>query len=167
MENEMFYPDKSFIDSLSAGEKFIFVKVICGLVAIDRQVTREELLYLKELALKYDITADCAEDGYTAVKLAESKHYDLIFMDQMMPGIDGPETMRMMRDCDLVDGSTKIVLLTANAIVGVKEAAIADGFDAYLAKPVDINELESTMLSLIPDELIKITDKKYDTGAVL
>ena len=54
----MFYPDKSFIDTLTAGEKFIFVKIICGVVAVDRQVTREELLYLKELALKFGVSAD-------------------------------------------------------------------------------------------------------------
>ena len=64
----MFYPDKNFINTLSAGEKFIFVKIICGLVAADRQVTREELLYLKELALKYDVESESIS---TMIKTAD------------------------------------------------------------------------------------------------
>ena len=51
----MFYPDKNFINTLSSGERFIFVKIICGLVAADRQVTREELIFLKEMALKFEV----------------------------------------------------------------------------------------------------------------
>lgn len=64
----MFYPDKNFINTLTAGERFIFVKVICGLVAADRKVTREELLYLKELALKFDVEA---ENITTMIKTAD------------------------------------------------------------------------------------------------
>lgn len=51
----MFYPDKKFVETLSEAEKFIFLKVICGLVASDRQVTKEELVYLKELAKMYEV----------------------------------------------------------------------------------------------------------------
>ncbi len=64
----MFYPDKNFIDTLSAGERFIFVKLICGLVAIDRKVTREELLYLKELALKFGVEPESIS---TMIKTAD------------------------------------------------------------------------------------------------
>lgn len=54
----MFYPDKTFINTLSKGERFIFLKIICGTIAINRQVSREELLYLKEVALKYEVDAE-------------------------------------------------------------------------------------------------------------
>lgn len=54
----MFYPDKDFINSLSEKERFIFLKIICGMVAADRKVSREELIYLKELALKYEVSGD-------------------------------------------------------------------------------------------------------------
>lgn len=54
----MFYPDKNFINTLSAGERFIFLKIICGTVAANRLVSREELLYLKEAALKYDVSGE-------------------------------------------------------------------------------------------------------------
>ena len=54
----MFYPDKKFIDTLSKGERFIFLKIICGAVASNRQISKEELLYLKEVALKYEVDGD-------------------------------------------------------------------------------------------------------------
>ena len=54
----MFYPDKNFINTLSNGERFIFLKIICGTVAANRQVSREELLYLKEAAMKYEVSGD-------------------------------------------------------------------------------------------------------------
>lgn len=54
----MFYPDKNFIDTLSQGERFIFLKIICGTVAANRQVSRAELLYLKEMALKYEVSGE-------------------------------------------------------------------------------------------------------------
>lgn len=54
----MFYPDQAFIRTLSDGERFIFLKIICGVVATDRVVSREELMYLKELALKYNVSGE-------------------------------------------------------------------------------------------------------------
>ena len=58
----MFYPDQAFINTLSSGERFVFLKIICGLIASDRQVTKEELLYLKEVALKYHTTSETLVD---------------------------------------------------------------------------------------------------------
>lgn len=54
----MFYPDSDFISSLSQKERFIFLKIISGMVAVDRKVSREELVYLRELALKYEVSGD-------------------------------------------------------------------------------------------------------------
>lgn len=54
----MFYPDQAFIKSLSDGERFIFLKIICGVVAIDKVVSRGELLYLKEISLKYNVSGE-------------------------------------------------------------------------------------------------------------
>jgi len=58
----MFYPDKTFINTLTSGERFIFLKIICGLVASDRQVSKDELLYLKEVGLKYEVSNDTLVD---------------------------------------------------------------------------------------------------------
>ena len=54
----MFYPNKKFIKTLSDGERFTYLKIICGMIAIDKQVSQAELSYLKELASKYSVTAE-------------------------------------------------------------------------------------------------------------
>lgn len=99
----MFYPDKYFINTLSDGERFIFLKVICGLVAADRQVTREELLYLKELALKFNVDAQSLS---TMIKTA-----------------DKPTLIRQAR---LITDRTK-------ALVLIKDLCMAANNDADLA----------------------------------
>ena len=113
----MFYPDKNFIESLSAGERFIFVKVICGLVAIDRQVTREELLYLKELALKYEVTADSLS---TMIKTADKE----ALLKQAHMITDRPKALMLIKDlcmvantdADLADSEIDYILDIAEAM---------------------------------------------------
>ncbi|MBQ8750679.1 MAG: hypothetical protein IJZ30_03480 [Alphaproteobacteria bacterium] len=66
----MFFPDKDFIEELSDAEKFIFLKVICGLIASDRQVAKEELLYLKDVAQMYNVEGTTLA---TMIKTADRK----------------------------------------------------------------------------------------------
>ncbi|MBQ8278653.1 MAG: response regulator [Roseburia sp.] len=111
------------------------------------------------LLQKYDIDADIADSGYAAIDAIGEKDYDLIFMDHMMPGMDGVETMLRIREMDKgKHGTLPIVALTANAIVGVKEDMLMLGFDGYLAKPVDIRKLEHTLLEFIPKNKISYVD---------
>jgi len=111
------------------------------------------------LLRKYDITADVADSGYAAIDCIKEKDYDLVFMDHMMPGMDGVETMLRIREMDKgKHGTLPIVALTANALVGVKEDMLMLGFDGYLAKPVDIRKLERTLLEFIPKNKISYVD---------
>lgn len=113
----MFYPDKSFIESLSAGERFIFLKVICGLVAIDKQVTREELLYLKEVALKYDVSADSLS---TMIKTADKE----TLLKQARMITERPKALMLIKDlcmtantdADLADCEIDYILDVAEAM---------------------------------------------------
>ena len=107
------------------------------------------------LLQKYDIEADIADSGYIAIDAIKEKDYDLIFMDHMMPGMDGVETMLRIREMDNgKHGTLPIIALTANAIVGVKEDMMMLGFDGYLAKPVDIRKMERVLLDFIPKNKI-------------
>ncbi len=107
------------------------------------------------LLQKYDIEADIADSGYVAIDAIKEKDYDLIFMDHMMPGMDGVETMLRIREMDNgKHGTLPIIALTANAIVGVKEDMMMLGFDGYLAKPVDIRKMERVLLDFIPKNKI-------------
>lgn len=83
------------------------------------------------------------------------KHYDLIFLDHMMPEMDGMETMRHMKEMeDNLCKDTPVIMLTANAIMGAKEQYLEAGFDDFLAKPIDQVKLERLMMHWMPQEKV-------------
>lgn len=93
--------------------------------------------------------------GARCIEEAFLKHYDLIFLDHMMPGMDGIETLhclKEMTDCPCAD--TPVVALTANAVTGAKEKYMEAGFHAYLSKPIVSAKLERLMMELLPKELL-------------
>jgi signal transduction histidine kinase/ActR/RegA family two-component response regulator len=92
----------------------------------------------------------CVFSGAECLELLErGEKFDVIFMDHMMPEMDGVETMKRIRarggDCEKVP----IVLLTANAVVGVREQMLDEGFDDYLPKPIDIDELKRILAKFL------------------
>lgn len=107
------------------------------------------------LLQKYDIEADSADSGYMAIDVIGQKDYDIVFMDQMMPGMDGVETMLRIREMDKgTHGTLPIIALTTNGVTDVKEDMMMLGFDGCLSKPVDINKLEKMLLEFIPKNKI-------------
>ena len=86
-------------------------------------------------------------------------YYHMILMDHMMPGMDGIETLHVIREEGLAD-SVPIVALTANAISGVREMYLEEGFTDYLAKPISGAELENAICKYLPPELVQFTDEK-------
>jgi len=91
---------------------------------------------------KSKLTIDTAESGLEAIALVKEKKYDIIFLDHMMPGMDGIETLHQMKMIqNNPNENTPVVMLTANAIEGVKEEYLQEGFDEYLAKPVNFAPL--------------------------
>ena len=113
----MFYPDKNFINTLSAGERFIFVKVICGLVAADRQVTGEELIYLKELALKFNLEPESISTMIkTADKLSLIKQARMITTRSKALMLIKDLCMVANTDADLEDNEIDYILDIAEAM---------------------------------------------------
>jgi CheY-like chemotaxis protein len=100
-----------------------------------------------------DAKTDACLSGEAALKLVQENDYDIVFMDHMMPGMDGMETTAAIRA--LPDEKFKklaIVALTANAISGMREKFIANGFDDYLAKPIETKKLFAVINRWIPKE---------------
>lgn len=96
--------------------------------------------------------------GLEALDMIKKKKYDIIFLDHMMPDMDGIETyqnMKMLEDNPNKD--TTVVMLTANAIMGAKEEYLGIGFSDYLSKPVQAPKLESMILKYLPEELVQRT----------
>ncbi|MDR1309076.1 MAG: response regulator [Deltaproteobacteria bacterium] len=103
------------------------------------------------LMMPYGVTVDICETGQEALKLVAKNHYDVIFMDHMMPGMDGLEATAAIRDLP-EGGDVPIVALTANAISGVREMFLANGLNDFLSKPIDPLKLESMLFKWIPKE---------------
>ncbi|MGN0669680.1 MAG: response regulator, partial [Oscillospiraceae bacterium] len=99
------------------------------------------------------ITADCAK---TAISLLRSKDFHLVFMDHMMPEIDGVEATQIIRSMD-GDYYKKlpIIALTANAVSGARETFLEAGMNDFIAKPIELTTLDRILKTWLPKELIK------------
>ena len=101
----------------------------------------------------YGLEAVCANSGEKALELFGKDKYDLIFMDHMMPGMDGVETMEKMRK--LPGGKEAVIIvLTANAISGVSYEYRKAGFEDFLAKPIDPQNMDRILRAYLPEEKI-------------
>ena len=117
--------------------------------------TKMNLTVTAGLLKNTEVNIDTALSGAEAIVLAEKTAYDVIFMDQRMPGMDGTETLhRIRRMQDSPNGNTPVICLTADAIVGAKERYLAEGFSDYLAKPVSSRMLEEVLMKYLPEEKI-------------
>lgn len=97
----------------------------------------------KGLLAPYKMTVETALNGYQAIEMVRRQHYDLIFMDHMMPGLDGVETTAHIRALPGEHFRTvPIIALTANAFHGAKESFISQGMTDFLAKPIEISKLD-------------------------
>ncbi len=113
------------------------------------------LVVFKGLIKQTKIKIDTADGGEEGIKLSKTVKYDVLFLDHMMPGKDGIETLHEIRgDMDNKNRDTKAVCLTANAISGAREKYIEAGFDDYLTKPIDPVLLEEMLLKYLPEDKV-------------
>ena len=101
-----------------------------------------------------DINAKTALSGREAIAQILKNDYDIVFMDHMMPELDGIETTAEIRKLGGKYKKIPIIALTANAIEGAKEMFMANDFNGYLSKPIDMNELSNILIDFLPPEYI-------------
>jgi CheY-like chemotaxis protein/HPt (histidine-containing phosphotransfer) domain-containing protein len=101
------------------------------------------------MLMPYGLRVDCASSGLQAIEMirAENPRYDAVFMDHRMPGMDGMEAVRIIREEIGTDYARKVpvIALTANAIVGTDRTFLEHGFQAFISKPIDIMRLDSAL----------------------
>jgi len=115
------------------------------------------LVVFKGLLKQTQMQIDTANDGDEGISMSQAKKYDIIFLDHMMPGKDGIETLKYMKAMpDNPNLETPVISLTANAISGAREEYLAAGFQDYLTKPVDSTKLESLLLQYLPQEKVRV-----------
>ena len=110
----------------------------------------------KDIFEDYGMIVDSAESGMEAINMYEKGDYDIIFMDHMMPKMDGIEAMKRIAVIKKdLDRKTVIVALTANAVSAAKEMFIEEGFDGFIPKPIEIPDFERVMKHVLPPSLIQ------------
>jgi signal transduction histidine kinase/CheY-like chemotaxis protein len=114
---------------------------------------RTNLVVVKGLLSPYRMDITLCSSGREAVVLAQRNYYDIIFMDHMMPGMDGVEATAAIR---ALEGDwfhdIPIIALTANAVAGMREEYLSKGFSDFVSKPIEIPKLEEVMDRWIPQE---------------
>jgi CheY-like chemotaxis protein len=102
----------------------------------------------------YQMNISTCQSGQEAVDLVSGHDYDIVFMDHMMPEMDGVEATALIRNREKEQGarSTPIIALTANAVSGMREMFLGMGFNDYIAKPIEIAQLDAMIARWIPRE---------------
>ena len=109
----------------------------------------------KHLMKVLDLQVFSCTSGQEFIELIQKERFDIVFLDHMMPGMDGIEALKLSKTLtNNLCAETPIVALTANAIVGAKEMYLKAGFHDYLCKPIKMEELEKCLLKFIPENLI-------------
>ena len=126
----------------------------------------------KGLLLPYGLSIDTASSGAEAIQKIQAAgnggtlRYDLVFMDHMMPGMDGMEAVRIIRN-ELAGNYGKnvpIVALTANALTGNEKMFLANGFNGFISKPIDVMQLDASLNTWVRNkqstETLKMAEKE-------
>jgi signal transduction histidine kinase/CheY-like chemotaxis protein/HPt (histidine-containing phosphotransfer) domain-containing protein len=117
-------------------------------LVIDDNATN--LKIAKGFLLPYRVNVDVCVDGETAVGLARERRYDLVFMDNLMPGMNGIQAAAAIRALDCTWESPPIAALSADEVVDARGRLLTTGFDDYLSKPIDACKLEEVLQRWIP-----------------
>ena len=140
--------------NMSMREKLIDVRFIAPsarILVVDDIATN--LQVVSGLPSPYRVRTDTCMSGEEAIKLVKEHRFDMVLMDHMMPGMDGIEATKRIREL----GGERfarlpIIALTANAISGMREKFLDSGFDDYLAKPIEISKLNAVIEKWVPEE---------------
>ncbi len=150
-------PQKKYRESFTAPKARI---LLVDDNAMNRTVVQSLLKQTK-------VQIDTAEDGRVCLKMCEKNRYDLILMDHLMPNMDGIEAFHALRaDSRGPNFETPVIILTANAVAGMKQGYLDEGFTSFLSKPVQGELLEKALIEYLPSSLVKLSEElELDTSA--
>ena len=113
----------------------------------------------------YKMQLFTAESGAKAIEMLRSENFDLVFMDHMMPDMDGVEATKIIRsESDDRFRRLPIIALTANAVNGAREMFINAGMNDFLAKPIDAAVLDKMLRSYLPKRYIKTAEPQKEAS---
>mgnify|MGYP004594683919 CR=1 FL=1 len=125
--------------------------------------SRLNLKVAERLLKKYNFNVDVAQSGKDCIyKYKYGNHYDIIFLDHMMPEMDGIETARILRRLDDYE-TPPIIALTANAMNGMEEKYLSEGFDYYLPMPINTQELDKIIHRFFENKTVTLVGDNVKT----
>ncbi|MDR0441892.1 MAG: response regulator [Treponema sp.] len=136
------------------GSPFKKAQIVCepmpyGKVLVVDDV-ESNLFVAQGLMRPYELSVETAGSGFAAIdKIKDGNVYDIVFMDHMMPKMDGIETVKKIREWGYLQ---PIVALTANAVVGQSDVFLANGFDGFVSKPIDLRQLNAALRKFVRDK---------------
>ena len=137
--------------------KSMYCEGIQALVVDDEPMN---LTVARNILQRYGMVVSTAASGSESITMCRANAYDIVFMDHMMPGMDGIEAMKMIRsDKTGKRSDLPIVALTANAVSTARSMFIAEGFDGFVSKPIELIELERVLKNVLPKSAITYRTK--------
>ena len=128
-------------------EKPVF-KGVKALIVDDEPMN---LVVASSLFRDYEMIIDTAGSGKEALSKYHDNDYDIVFMDHMMPEMDGVEAMKRIKSmAEDMEKEAIVVALTANVVSGAREMFLNEGFDGFIAKPIDTSDFERVMKNVLP-----------------
>ncbi|HBA96660.1 MAG TPA: acetyltransferase, partial [Lachnospiraceae bacterium] len=150
--------------SIMEAEDFDFTAPDAEILVVDDNAIN--LTVVQGLLKPLDMNIETALSGMKAVSKITDKRYDIIFMDHMMPEMDGIETTRVIRRMLGENGQVPIIALTANAVDGTRELFISEGMDDFVAKPIELRVIIAKLRKWLPKEkIIKKNKNNSDTAS--
>lgn len=139
-------------------EKYMICPGVRVLVVDDEPMN---LMVAEGIFKNYQMNVTTAESGRKAIEICEKEEFDLIFLDHMMPEMDGVETLKRLRKINADTGKVHtIIAFTANAVSGAREMFLREGFDEFISKPIETLEMERILRKVLPKSAISYVDEK-------
>ena len=150
--------DEFHVKHVDNGEKKFLTAEGAKVLAVDDNSMN--LKVITGLLKRNKIFPDLAESGQQCIEMAKKNFYNIIFLDNMMPGMNGVETLKVMQRENILSDKTAVIMLTAGAIAGMREIYLSEGFDDYLSKPIDVGELETMLEKYLPAEIVSFVEEQ-------
>ena len=149
--------ERGFAEAQAAGRKPFTCAGVRALAVDDEEMN---LVVAKGVLGSYGIEVDTCLSGREAVTRCSSSSYDIIFLDHMMPGFDGVETLKKIRELrNGMDQDLPIIALTANTVSGAREMFRSEGFTEFVPKPIERTVLERVLRKVLPKSCIRYVTK--------
>jgi CheY-like chemotaxis protein len=124
------------------------------------------LTVFKQLLKNTEMQIDTASGGEQSLDMIRKGSYDIVFMDHLMPEMDGIETLKKGIEEGIINlNKIPVIALTANAIMGAKEMFLSEGFSDYLSKPIESNKLAEMLVKYLPGEKVIFVDHRAKPDA--